>query len=266
MRSLTNELECSPPSASEHQTVPGIIATMPPITLAEMDAIQLMDRVDTKYLLRAERLRDLLVAVAGYYRVLEVQGLRITPYKTLYFDTPQRDCYHDHHNGRMHRRKYRMRDYGSNGTTFFEVKTKTNKFRTLKRRLEVPAIESTLDCAAAAMAVAESRKPLDLAAQVWTSFSRIALIGCEGIERATIDVDLNFWDVSDRWVSLPGVAIVEVKQPRRSRNSPIVSQLRAMQVAPSRISKYCVGSVLLEPTLKSNLFKATLRTLRLLCH
>ncbi len=50
-----------------------------------------------------------------------------TQYTTLYFDTPARDCYRDHHNGRMHRRKYRMRDYSSNGTTFFEVKTKTNK-------------------------------------------------------------------------------------------------------------------------------------------
>ncbi len=116
------------------------------------------------------------------------------------------------------------------------------------------------------MAAAETGRPLQLTPQVWTSFSRIALIGHAGVERATIDFDLSFWDLCEHWVSLPGIAIIEVKQAKRSRRSPIVRRLRAMQVPPSRISKYCVGSLLLDPTLKGNRFKATLRSLSLLCH
>lgn len=226
-----------------------------------MDSVLLMDRVETKFAMRESLLTDLLVAVADEYRVLEVAGGRLSDYSTLYFDTLARDCYRDHHNGRLHRHKYRMRSYGSSGPAFFEVKRKTNKGRTIKRRIPIAAIRPMLAGDAAMMAYEAAGQRLDLAPQMWTYFSRITLVGHETAERVTLDVDLQFADSRQRRAALPGIAIVEVKQERHSRHSPIRQQLREMRVASLRISKYCIGSALLDPGLKRNRFKPNVRAL-----
>ena len=59
-----------------------------PISLAEMDAVKLMNRVDTKYLTDRATLADVLRdAAAAGYRVLVADGSRISPYDSIYFDT-----------------------------------------------------------------------------------------------------------------------------------------------------------------------------------
>ncbi len=73
---LASNFDCPARSTDEHQSLPGIIASMPSITLEEMDSVQLMDRVDTKFVLREERLCELFAAVAELFRVLDVQGVR----------------------------------------------------------------------------------------------------------------------------------------------------------------------------------------------
>lgn len=240
------------------------VCAMRPITLEEMDGVRLMDRVDTKFAIRDADLVTLLAAVADQYRVLEVGGVRRMPYSTLYFDTPQRDCYRDHHNGRLQRWKYRMRRYGPGGPAFFEVKRKTNKGRTVKRRVPIPDIDLTLNPEAAELASGEAGRSLGLVPQMWTSFTRTTLVDHNGQERVTMDLDLTFHDQAGRTAGLSGIAVVEVKQQRHSRLSPISRQLRQMRVAPLRLSKYCVGSVLLDPNLKCNRFKPRLRALRAL--
>ena len=56
-----------------------------PISLAEMDAVQLMNRVDTKYLTDRATLADVLRdAAAAGYRVLVADGSRISPYDSIY--------------------------------------------------------------------------------------------------------------------------------------------------------------------------------------
>jgi len=48
------------------------------VRLAEMDKVKLMDRVDTKYLLPANRVPDLLMMMQGRYRVLQINNSRIS--------------------------------------------------------------------------------------------------------------------------------------------------------------------------------------------
>ncbi|WP_442481870.1 polyphosphate polymerase domain-containing protein [Aeoliella sp. SH292] len=236
------------------------LAKMTPISLDEMDAVKLMDRVDTKYLSDARHLPLLLTELADQYRVLEVGGFRRAAYTTLYFDTAGRDCYLAHHNGRSNRFKFRQRYYATSNISFFEVKQKTNRGRTIKKRVPIEAITQQLTDEAESLVLALDRRAPKLLPQMWTHFSRITLVGLAGIERVTIDLDLRF-EAGDQLRQVPGAMIVEVKQARATRQSPIRQWLRKSHVSPMRVSKYCVGSAMLDPTLKRNRFKRKLRAL-----
>lgn len=236
------------------------LAQLASISLEEMDTVRLMDRVDTKYLTDAQRLPVLLSELSDNYRVLEVGGVRRAPYTTLYFDTAGRDCYLAHHNGRGNRFKFRQRHYATSGITFFEVKQKTNRGRTVKKRVPIEAITQQLCDEAESLVLALDQRAPKLLPQMWTHFSRITLVGLAGIERVTLDLDLQF-EAGEQRRQIPGAMIVEVKQERASRHSPIRQWLRKSRVSPMRVSKYCVGSAMLDPTLKRNRFKHKLRAL-----
>lgn len=236
------------------------LALYRPIGLAELDDASLMDRVDTKFALPERLLVEFLEALAEDYRVLEVDGDRRSPYSTLYFDTPSRDCYMEHQNGRATRHKFRMRSYGSSRNAFFEVKQRTNKGRTIKRRVEIPAIRPSLGPESLALAESVAGKAVKLRPQIRTAYRRVTLVSLDATERVTIDTDIEFRD-GPRRVDLPGVAIAEVKQTRLSRRSPVLLWLRAAGVRPQRLSKYCVGSAMLDPSLKHNRFKTDLLAL-----
>ncbi|MBX3427079.1 MAG: polyphosphate polymerase domain-containing protein [Pirellulales bacterium] len=244
-----------PPDAVQHS-----LDSLCPVSLAEIDAVALMNRVDTKYVLREDSLPELLDGLRESYRVLEVAGLRCSPYSTLYFDTPDDACYLAHHNGKGARVKYRSRRYDSSGATFFEVKERTNKGRTVKQRTELHEITEALDDASTSLAAAvRAATPLD--PTMWTRFLRITLVATDFTERVTLDLRLQF-SAGDRRVGIPGAAIAEIKQQRDSRNSAIRRRLREMRVTPMRVSKYCIGRALLDPTLKQNQFKRKLLALR----
>ncbi len=236
------------------------LAAYDPIDLAEMDGVSLMNRVDTKYALDEATLEAALATLADRYRVLQVEGVRRSPYSTLYFDTADRDCYRQHHNGKANRRKYRMRTYAATGVSFFEVKTKTNRGRTVKKRIPIPAIEPTLGPKQAALARSIAGQPVQLAPQLWTAFRRITLVARDAAERVTLDTDLEFQS-DGRLERLDGAVIAEVKQERDDRDSPIRQRLRELHVRPLRVSKYCIGSALIDPSLKQNNFKKKLHAL-----
>ena len=100
-----------------------------------------------------------------------------------------------------------------------------------------------------------------LVPRLWTSFRRITLVGRDTAERVTIDTDLRF-NTGSKERRLDGVVIAEIKQERARRDSAIRLQLRDQGIRPLRMSKYCLGSALLDPTLKHNSFKAKLLALK----
>jgi hypothetical protein len=89
------------------------------------------------------------------------------------------------------------------------------------------------------------------------TFSRITLVHKTDQERVTIDFNLIFADTKNK-IDLKEPIIIEVKQSGLNRNSYISTLLRANQIRPQRLSKYCIGCILLDNTLKYNRFKERL--------
>jgi hypothetical protein len=117
------------------QHIVQLLEKLPPISLAEMKDIKLMNRIDKKYLATIEQLQQLLVLAQGKYMVQQIEGKRYNRYHTIYLDTPDEEMYTMHHNGRLVRQKIRVRTYLDSGDTFLEVKNKNNHGRTKKKRM-----------------------------------------------------------------------------------------------------------------------------------
>mgnify|MGYP000727966561 CR=1 FL=1 len=68
------------------QDTNNIINQFLPISLAEMDRVKLMNRVDTKFAFRIGLLEELLHELKSEYKILEINTIRIPKYESLYFD------------------------------------------------------------------------------------------------------------------------------------------------------------------------------------
>jgi hypothetical protein len=237
-----------------------VLAQFDPISLAEMEHVALLDRTDTKYILRTSQLQSALVHITGRYRVLETADTRLNNYQTLYFDTRDFALYRQHHNGLRSRYKVRVRQYVDSDLAFWEVKRKTNRERTIKARLQVPELAPTINDKQID-AFVDTNAPLDaqqLEPKLWNRFVRITLVSKYCPERLTLDLNLEFaW--GDAYVSLPGIAIAEVKQERLSQHSDFVQQMRRLGIRPARFSKYCAGVYALYDNVKVNNFKPRMR-------
>ena len=233
--------------------------TFLPITLAEMSAVALLDRIDTKYLLTRAQLPGVLAALQPAYRVLEVDGRRMSAYRTLYFDTPDFQLYRLHQGGRRVRYKVRSRQYVGTPLAFFEVKQKRGPNCTSKRRLATPELVTEMTGQLAAFLHAQGALPAsELEPKLWVDYTRITLVGRATAERVTIDLDLRYSD-DDGALALPGLVIAELKSQGRPHASPLAHVMHQQLVRPAGFSKYCVGVSLLHPLLKHNRFSGILR-------
>ena len=247
-----------------HISLAGPLEALSPITLKEMDAVRLMNRIDTKYLTDeatiAEVLRD---AAAVGYRALVADGARISPYDSVYFDTEGLRMFSDHHNKRLRRQKVRTRAYVNSGDAFLEVKRKNNRGRTKKKRTGIPMQElpDFRGDAAACRYLADHSdfRAEELQPTLETVFQRITLVNPELTERITIDTCLTFKNFrTGRETSLRDAVIIELKQDGHSA-SQMKRILLNHRVKPARISKYCIAVTLTDPSAKSNRFKEKVR-------
>jgi len=229
-----------------------------PITLSQMDAVALMNRVDTKYVFGLSQLPRLLETLVDDYWALEVAGVRLSHYRTLYFDSENLDLYSSHLRGLAERYKVRSRSYLDSGTSFLEVKRKTNNGRTIKERLKTPTFFTQLTPEATHFVddlAPNGARPLR--ATLWNEFSRITLVSKTRPERVTMDLHLGFQGGKGR-TSLDSLVIAEIKQERPSRDATFITQLRGLGIRPTPFSKYCIGIALLFPHEKHNRFKPIL--------
>ena len=196
--------------------------------------------------------------MTGDYWVLEATPSRLNRYETYYFDTPDLALYHQHHNDHGNRYKIRCRRYVDSDQQFLEVKFKSNQKRTIKFRQPTGDIPQDLAGAAARFVNAHFNMAAEaLTGSVWNRFSRITLVNKTSPERLTLDVGYRYgW--RDAQNHLPGVAIVEVKQPRFSFRSPFIQQMRRRGIRRSGFSKYCISIMDLYPNVKRNRFKRRL--------
>lgn len=235
-----------------------------PITLEEMKAVQLMNRVDQKYLTSTTMLPQLLSAIAPHYRLQHIGPDTISDYATLYFDTPQLAMYTAHHNRQLRRQKLRIRTYRSTHTTFFELKNKDNRGKTHKTRIRVPAdvFNSALQQDDIRQFIAQNTPyhHRDLLEQLENKFRRITLVDNGMHERVTIDFDIHFHNRATALdYHLPHLVIIEVKHQVGAPKSPIEQALQQLRIPPRRVSKYCIGTALTNPQAKSNRFKEKIR-------
>ena len=88
-------------------------------------------------------------------------------------------------------------------------------------------------------------------------YARVSLEHPSGMERVTIDMSLSFGCASGT-AAFPGLAIVEVKQPRHSE-SRALTLIRHMRWRPTTFSKYCIGVLALYPSAPRHGFHLVLR-------
>ena len=232
------------------------LKTFAPIDLKQMDRVKLLRRSDTKYLISKKRVSDLLSSLAQDYFILEIDGNRIASYHTAYLDTPDKTYYKHHHQGRNKRHKVRFRTYVESCLSFLEVKLK-DKGKTNKKRI-TSIQNNSLDEAQKAFLSQWVTEDLDqLNTSLENTFQRITLVHKRDQERITIDFNLNFV-LENKTIPLSEQVIIEIKQSRVNRNSVISKLLRSKLIRPLRLSKYCIGCILMDDGLKYNRFKSKL--------
>ena len=230
-----------------------ILQTFDPTSLKEMDAVKLLNRTDTKFVIPKDIFVRILPLLKENYKVLEIKNKRVAQYKTLYFDTDNFDFYKHHHNGWPNRYKVRMRKYIDSDLCYLEIKNK-KKGRTLKKRIQITDFEEEMSETSLQFISDAIPNEINLTKKLWNSFNRITLVNKTDKERLTLDIGLGFqWN--DKDLSLQNVIIGEVKQEKVNRNSPFMKLIKENGVRPLRVSKYCIGAKLLYPALKNNRFK-----------
>lgn len=241
-------------------SVSDILVNMDPISLDEMSAVKLMNRIDTKYVADDLTVAKLFSFIKDEYYVQEIDGKRIASYDSVYYDTVDNHMYIIHQDKKLKRDKLRVRNYVDTGNYFCEVKHKNNHGRTKKKRIEVGEdVFSDLKSEPAVRDFVENQLPdydFDgFVKKLSTTFERITIVNKGKTERITIDFNVrfhNFENGNDECIA--PLVIMELKRDGQCE-SFFQKTLFEMRIKPFSISKYCIGRALTDKTLKQNRFK-----------
>jgi hypothetical protein len=240
------------------------------ISLDELNnKAEMLSRIDNKYIIRGDRLQQVIAEVADQFDILDIDDCRAFTYDTRYFDDPERSAYYEHHQGLRKGFKVRVRSYADADLCFLEVKVKGSRGMTVKHRLPYdPSQREALSTEAfdfiRSTYTEQYDKPFeyDLKRALDLRYKRITLVAKAGGERMTIDTELQFWS-GDKTVKLsPDLFIVETKS-ELGRGIADLSFRKVHERPTPRCSKYCVGMAALGEVSKWNRFMPTLRKLDL---
>lgn len=244
-----------------NEIIESLASKMPAITLSEMSSIRLMNRTDQKYVTNVPTLIELLKLAHGNYYSQEVEGHRISPYATTYWDDAvTHSMFRQHETGRRPRQKVRVRTYVSSKVSFLEVKKKDNHGKTFKQRIQVPSLEAVINEHIGEDFLTEKTGLhfSEIDPMVGNRFNRITLVNFGKTERLTIDFDLHFYNYkTQECTEMDNIAIIELKRDGRTA-SPILPLLRQLRIKPAGFSKYCVGATVTDADLHVNRFKKRL--------
>jgi len=235
------------------------VATLPSVSLKELDCVSLQNRIDSKYLFNKGQLEMLLPFIANNYKVLEIEKNRIFTYENNYFDTPDLRFYYDHHNGYLSRIKVRSRKYMETGMSFFEIKKKEKVERTNKIREITESLISELNELQLDKLRNLSRKPIENVELVLTNhFNRITFVNHAATERVTLDFNISFSDGLQEKL-LKDIFVLEIKQSKCSSHSSISELIKANHIRQQGFSKYIYGILLLKEHVRKNNFLPLLK-------
>ncbi len=238
------------------------ITSFESISLEEMDSVSLMKRVDTKFVFNRSLLEEIFPLLADQYKLLYVNDVVKSKYTSLYFDTTDFKFFMNHHNGKLNRSKVRFREYIDSQVSFLEVKRKNSKGKTIKKRVQVDTPTKTLNLDQKKFIKNRLKEDYELLYCHTNFFHRITMVNKFLKERITIDFDLRF--ESDKKTikdETNHIVIAEVKQEKLDRTSFFYKLMKENNIRPSSMSKYCIGTSLLNKDLKANRFKKNFRVL-----
>lgn len=236
------------------------VSLMSSVSLAELDAVALQNRIDSKYVLHEDEMMTLFPCLLKNYRVLSINGLRSFTYENNYFDTKDLLFYKDHHNGYANRIKVRSRKYVESNLCYFEIKKKEKVNRTNKHRISLDNIVSEINEEKQDLVQSFTRKNLnDLKLILKNNFNRITLVNNDFTERVTIDFNLQFSDKKNE-VEFNNIIVLEIKQSKSTQISPLVAFLKENNTRESSFSKYIFGVISLKPDMKKNNFLPIIKT------
>jgi len=228
------------------------------VSLEELDNVKLLDRQDTKFVFNQIHLPLILDKIKPFYRILEINNERVFTYDNTYFDTDDFLFYNQHHNGNKKRFKIRSRKYSSSNQSFFEIKIKNNKDRTVKKRLPIDGINKYLgeqekDLVSEIIGL----PPNQITPKLNVQFSRITLTDNSFNERLTIDTNISAKNGSGSKI-FNQLVISEIKQIKYDPKSDFIQILRNLKIQEMRFSKYCMGMLHVNKEIKYNRFKPKL--------
>lgn len=239
--------------------VEALVKDFKPISLKDMDSVSLMDRTDTKFMFNIDRLPDILASLKDEYYVLEIEGKRNFAYRSLYYDTDNLAFYNKHHSGYADRYKVRYREYVETGDVFFEIKHRSNKGRTQKRRIHLDELALSLNETTQNFLSEKNGIELDIKPQLWINFHRITLVNTLQPERVTLDTNLYF-EFDGKKLGFENLVIAESKVDKTTR-SAFVKCMKNLHIRKGSVSKYCLGIINMFPEVKSNRFKTKIHKL-----
>ena len=227
------------------------------VTLQQLDSVELQNRIDTKYILTKAELLELLKGIKDQQYTLDIDGTRFFSYQTVYFDTTDFQFYKDHHNGLVNRVKVRSREYLDSNLCFYEIKRKVYGTRTEKQRLRTDKLFYAVPPEEYKLIEYKRLRDRPIEQKLTNQFKRITLTNKDFTERITIDTDIEFDNGTDK-ISLPNLAVVEVKQGKTDVFSNTIQVLKKLRIHETGFSKYAIGVSLLEKNVKHNNFKPIL--------
>ncbi|CAM5783376.1 hypothetical protein CCAE64S_01144 [Castellaniella caeni] len=238
------------------------------ISLAQLEArARLMHRHDLKFVLPRAVLLAFLAEHQTQFDILEIDGKRLFRYQSIYFDSTDLQCWHDHNQGRRRRAKFRYRQYLDHGTQYLEVKLKGLRNVTHKHRVAISATDyqacnmpDALQhfCHETVRAAYPDTRPMRLQRTLGIDYERCTLVARTGVERITIDGSLCFFDQHRRHPAPADRWIIEIKSDHRL---PAIAHwmFQHHQRAIAHCSKYGMGAHLLKLPQRNSRFAVALR-------
>ncbi|MFF0445362.1 polyphosphate polymerase domain-containing protein [Streptomyces sp. NPDC004609] len=240
------------------------------ISLAEVqERAELMARFDQAYLVPAPVFTALVAHMTnprrpqGPFRVLAIDGRRWFRYHSVYYDTPELRCFHEHRQGRRLRFKIRERVYQDSGLRQFEIKLKSGRGETVKHRRQLTGGDTPLDAPYQGFLADHLREayglepPASLKPSIITDYQRATLVS-DG-ERITCDMGLRCHDVRAGAAVRcdPGLVLVETKTTGHLTEADLF--LHAHGVRPAVFTKYCAAIAALHPRMPANRWRRAAR-------
>ena len=226
-----------------------------PISLEEIEKVKLMNRVDTKYAVPIEQVIRLISDLQSSYNVLEIASQRSGKYHSVYYDTADLKMFYAHVTHHYPRFKVRKRTYSQNGFQFLEVKHKEINGRTSKKRLSLKDQDNFNSSADNILIQYTPFSKEELSPMLCNSFDRVTLVNKARTERLTMDFNLHF--SSYNGIETPvyeQAVIIELKQDKKAE-SEVAKRLRSENIRETGMSKYCIGTYLLNNELSYKMYK-----------